>query len=266
MASDTTPPQSQPSDATRPADKSVINDSLAAAGRRVLIAEDDGELRALIAFALRNAGFEVIDAVDGRSAIELFATQPVSLLILDIMMPGADGFAVCAAVRERSSVPVIMLSARSSENDIVRALELGADDYLTKPFSPRTLLARIHALLRRVEPRAQTLIESADVALDVERHLLRHGANELQLTPLETVLLRALLRSSGRTVSTERLVSEAWGRSGAEERHALKQVIYRLRRKLEATTTIADRLHTLRNAGYRWSGGDERAVAARDSL
>jgi DNA-binding response OmpR family regulator len=239
---------------------------LAAGSGRVLIAEDDGELRALIGFALRNAGFEVLAASDGTSALEIFATQPVSLLILDIMMPGADGFAVCQAVRARSSVPVIMLSARTNENDIVRALQLGADDYLTKPFSPRTLLARIQALLRRVEPPAETLLESAGVALDVQSHVLRHGSKELHLTPLETLLLRALMRSPGRTVSTERLVSEAWGRSGAEERHALKQVIYRLRRKLESSTTIADRLHTLRNAGYRWSGGDERGAVAPNSV
>jgi DNA-binding response OmpR family regulator len=180
-------------------------------------------------------------------------------------MPGVDGFTVCQTVRTRSSIPVIILSARSDENDIVRALELGADDYLTKPFSPRTLLARIHAILRRSDLTSSSTLEAGGATLDVERHLLRFESTETHLTPLETLLLQALMTTPGRTVSTERLVTEAWGRAGAEERHALKQVIYRLRRKLETQTPIADRLRTLRNAGYRWDSGEPRTAASLDS-
>jgi DNA-binding response OmpR family regulator len=219
---------------------------------RILIADDDAELLALIGFALRNAGFQVAAASDGTSALEIFEREPFALMILDIVMPGADGFAVCETVRTRSFIPVIMLSARNNENDIVRALEIGADDYLTKPFSPRTLLARIHAILRRSDLSTSSTLETGGATLDIERHVLRFETSETHLTPLETLLLQALMSTPGRTVSTDRLVSEAWGRSGAEERHALKQVIYRLRRKLETATPIADRLRTLRNAGYRW--------------
>jgi DNA-binding response OmpR family regulator len=222
---------------------------------RILIADDDAELLALIGFALRNAGFQVVATGDGASALEIFEREPLALMILDIMMPGADGFSVCEKVRTRSSMPVIILSARNNENDIVRALEIGADDYLTKPFSPRTLLARIHAILRRSDLSPRVTLETGGARLDVERHLLSFEATETHLTPLETLLLQALMTTPGRTVSTERLVTEAWGRTGAEERHALKQVIYRLRRKLETRTTIADRLRTLRNAGYRWETG-----------
>jgi DNA-binding response OmpR family regulator len=224
---------------------------------RILIADDDAELLALIGFALRHAGFQVVATGDGTSALKIFEREPFALMILDIMMPGADGFAVCEAVRTRSSMPVIILSARNNESDIVRAFEIGADDYLTKPFSPRTLLARIHAILRRTDSSPRGTLETGGARLDVERHVLRFEATETHLTPLETLLLQALMTTPGRTVSTERLVTEAWGRTGAEERHALKQVIYRLRRKLETRTTIADRLRTLRNAGYRWETGSE---------
>ncbi len=230
---------------------------------RILVADDDVELLALISFALRNAGFQVTEARDGRSALDAFAREAPSLLVLDIMMPGLDGFEVCAAVRMRSSTPVIVLSARSDESDIVRALEMGADDYLTKPFSPRTLIARTRAILRRSERREGSTLEAGGATLDVGQHLLRFDSLDIRLTPLETLLLRSLMQAPGRTVSTERLVTDAWGRTGAEERHALKQVIYRLRRKLEEHTVLASRLQTLRNAGYRWDA--ERLSAPQRS-
>lgn len=236
-------------------DSSAIAQSRGA--NRILIADDDADLLALIGFALENAGFQVVATEDGASALEIFERESFALMILDIMMPGTDGFAVCEAVRTRSSMPVIILSARNNENDIVRALEIGADDYLTKPFSPRTLLARINAILRRSDLSSSPTLEAGGATLDVERHVLRVESEETRLTPLETVLLQALMSTPGRTVSTERLMTEAWGRSGAEQRHALKQVIYRLRRKLEILTPIAHRLRTLRNAGYRWDTSSE---------
>jgi DNA-binding response OmpR family regulator len=231
----------------------------AAPSNRILVADDDAELLALIGFALRNAGFQVVSTGNGTSALEVFEREPLALMILDIVMPGADGFTVCQTVRARSSTPIIILSARNSEPDIVRALEIGADDYLTKPFSPRTLLARIHAILRRSELILPAVLATGGATLEVERHVLRFESTETHLTPLETQLLRALMATPGRTVSTERLVVDAWGRTGAEERHALKQVIYRLRRKLQARTPIANRLRTLRNAGYRWEPGNDSA-------
>jgi DNA-binding response OmpR family regulator len=243
-------------------DSSAIGAAAVPSPNRILIADDDAELLALIGFALRNAGFQVVAAGDGTTALQIFEREPFALMILDIMMPGADGFTVCETVRTRSSMPVIVLSARNNENDIVRALEIGADDYLTKPFSPRTLLARIHAILRRSDLTSSSTLEAGGATLDIERHVLRFEATETHLTPLETLLLQTLMATPGRTVSTERLVTEAWGRTGAEERHALKQVIYRLRRKLETRTSIADRLRTLRNAGYRWESGSEPATLA----
>ncbi len=147
-----------------------------------------------------------------------------------------------------------MLSARSQEEDIVHALSLGADDYITKPFSPRTLVARIRALLRRAATADITSIEAGGATLDIERNELHVADIDVQLTPLETRVLNALFRHAGRLVTSDRLAAEAWGRAGAEERHALKQVVYRLRRKLEDTTSFQDLLETTRGAGYRWVG------------
>jgi DNA-binding response OmpR family regulator len=169
-------------------------------------------------------------------------------------MPGLDGFTVCERIRTRSSVPVIMLSARDREEDIVHALSIGADDYITKPFSPRTLVARIRALLRRAATADVTSIEAGGAKLDLERNELHVADIDVALTPLETRVLNALFRSAGRLVTTDRLATEAWGRAGAEERHALKQVVYRLRRKLEDTTSFHGLLETTRGAGYRWVG------------
>jgi DNA-binding response OmpR family regulator len=179
-------------------------------------------------------------------------------------MPGLDGFSVCERLRSRSSIPVIMLSARNHEADIVHAFEIGADDYITKPFSPRTLVARIRALLRRTATADTPTIEGGGATLDVEQRALRCGSTQLQLTPLETGVLQVLLRNSGRLVTTERLATEAWGRAGTEERHALKQVVYRLRRKLEEHPLLVGALQTTRSAGYRWVG--DRSVPAGSAI
>jgi DNA-binding response OmpR family regulator len=232
-----------------------------ASSNRLLVADDDAELLALIGFTLRHAGFDVDTAVDGVRALEKLERGPFGLTVLDINMPGIDGFGVCERLRASSTIPVIMLSARNHETDIVRALELGADDYITKPFSPRTLVARIRALLRRTAQADAPTIEGGGATLDVERHALHCGGAVLPLTPLETGVLQVLLRNTGRLVTSARLAAEAWGRAGTEERHALKQVVYRLRRKLEDCGPLANALQTTRSAGYRWVGDRPAAEA-----
>lgn len=223
---------------------------------RILIADDDPDLLALLGFTIRNAGFDVVTARDGTSALSALATERFALMVLDINMPGADGFAVCQSLRVRSTMPVIMLSARSEEADIVRALEVGADDYLTKPFSPRTLLAHMRAILRRSQQTPAALVVAGNVALDVESHMLRCESTQVALTPLETAILRLLFLRPGRVVRVDDILTEAWGAAGGRERNALKQVVYRLRRKLEERTVFAHRLQTSRSAGYRWADAD----------
>ncbi len=219
----------------------------------VLVADDDEDIRALVAFTLRRAGFTVVTAHDGSSAFQRLEGEPFKLAVLDINMPNSDGFAVCSYIRHHSRMPVMMLSARDSDADIVHALELGADDYIKKPFSPRTLLARVQALLRRSDEVEVTTIEAEGATLDLGRRTLEIAEQELELTPLEAALLRSLFEQRGRLVPMEQLATAAWGRAGAEERHALRQCMHRLRRKLEERTGSSVALETVRGGGYRWA-------------
>jgi DNA-binding response OmpR family regulator len=225
----------------------------------LLVADDDDDVLALVAFALRRADFAVVTAHDGSAALAHLRAAAFALAILDINMPGANGFAVCADIRSRSRMPVIMLSARHDDADIVHALEIGADDYIYKPFSPASLIARVRALLRRSRETDVTTFETQSGTLDVERRVLEVDRHRFALTPLETVLLRALFQQPGRLVAMEQLEAAAWGRTGSEERHALRQCMHRLRRKLDQLLGSSDVLETVRGAGYRWV--DRPAVA-----
>src|SRR5918994_4735598 len=164
---------------------------------KILCADDDQDLLALIAFTLSQAGYLVVRAGDGASAIRSFASELPDMVLLDINMPGASGFQVCEAIRAQSRVPVMMLTVRGEEEDLVRALELGADDYLTKPFSPRTLLARVKALLRRGGPGKSPPPAAGRIALDVDEHTVQVGTNApVRLTKLELRLLQMLIANA----------------------------------------------------------------------
>ncbi len=220
---------------------------------KVLIVDDDRDLRELIAFALTQAGFLVVKAADGPSAVRMFDTEAPDVVVLDINMPGASGFQVCEAIRARSSVPVMMLTVRSEEEDLVKALELGADDYLTKPFSPKTLLARLKALLRRagMESTAPPLT-AGRIALNIEEHTAQiGGAAPIRLTKLELRLLQMLLTNSGRTVSSDRLLVHIWGHRNSGDRQLLKQLVHRLRQKIESDPALPRYLQTAAGAGYK---------------
>src|SRR3974390_3091125 len=172
---------------------------------KVLISDDDKDLLALIGFTLTQAGYIVIKAADGPTAIRQFQAELPDLVILDINMPGASGFDVCAAIRNQSRVPVMMLTVRGEEEDLVKALELGADDYLTKPFSPRTLLARVKALLRRAGIETSTPLAAGRVQLDADEHTVQIGSGvPVRLTKLELRLLQMLIANAGHTVSSDR--------------------------------------------------------------
>ena len=232
-----------------------------AATPHVLAVDDDSMIRELMVDYLGQNGFRITAVADGKAMQAVLAAEVVDLIVLDLTLQAEDGMAIARRMRDESAIPIIMLTGRRDEADRVMGLELGADDYLTKPFSPRALIARARAILRRADARTDSTLKAGITTLDVARHVLRSGPLDVQLTPLETLLLRSLMKTPGRTVNTDRLVSDAWGRTGAEERHALKQVIYRLRRKLEEHDVLANRLQTLRNAGYRWDGGEPAAVA-----
>jgi len=219
---------------------------------KTLVADDDRDLRELIGFTLAQAGYLVVKAGDGLSALRTFENESPDLVVLDINMPGASGFQVCEAIRKRSRVPVIMLTVRGEEEDLVRALDLGADDYLTKPFSPRTLLARIKALLRRAGMESSAPLVAGRVRLDIEEHTVKIGdAEPIRLTKLELRLLQMLLANAGHTVSSDRLLIQVWGHRNSGDRQLLKQLVHRLRQKIEADPTVPQLLQTASGAGYK---------------
>jgi DNA-binding response OmpR family regulator len=219
---------------------------------KILIVDDDPDLLSLVAFALAQSGFVVVKAADVRSALQAFAAEAPDLAILDINLPGGSGFDICAAIRKQSRIPVMMLTARGEEKDLVRALDLGADDYLTKPFSPRTLLARVRALLRRAGLETGGAMTAGTLRLDLESLLLYVGETEpVKLTKLETRLLQILIANAGHVVGTERLLTHVWGHRGSGDRQLLKQLVHRLRQKLEDDPAHPRHLLTEPGAGYR---------------
>jgi DNA-binding response OmpR family regulator len=219
---------------------------------RILIVDDDVELVSLLRFALNSAGYDVVTAFDGEQALLRVADSSPDLLILDVNLPILDGFAVLDQLRKRSQLPVMMLTVRSAEEDEVRGLDLGADDYLRKPFSPRALLARVRSLLRRgTEAVEDPVLALGALALDVERSEARvHGTTSFRLSPLELRLLRLLLSHRGRPVDPDRLIGFVWSDRDAADRDALKQVVHRLRRKLVDAGGKAEWIEYVPNAGY----------------
>jgi DNA-binding response OmpR family regulator len=219
---------------------------------KILIADDDRDLLGLIAFTLTQAGYLVVKASDGPSAIHAFQGESPDLAVLDINMPGASGFQVCEAIRAQSRIPIMMLTVRGEEEDLIRALDLGADDYLTKPFSPRTLLARIKALLRRAGIESSAPVSAGRLMLDAEEHTVRiDGGEPVRLTKLELRLLQMLLANVGRTVSSDRLLIQVWGHRNSGDRQLLKQLVHRLRHKIEGDPANPQLLQTSAGSGYK---------------
>lgn len=223
---------------------------------KILIVDDDPDLLALVGFALSQSGFVVVKAVDVPTALRVFAAETPDLAILDINLPGGSGFDICEAIRRQSRIPVMMLTARGEEEDLVRALDLGADDYLIKPFSPRTLLARVRALLRRAGLETGGAMTAGTLRLDLESLVLHVGdAAPVKLTKLETRLLQILIANAGNVVGTERLLTHVWGHRGSGDRQLLKQLVHRLRQKIEADPAAPEVLKTESGAGYRLEEG-----------
>jgi len=219
---------------------------------KVLVVDDDRELRELIGFALRQAGYQVVEAGDGPTAVQRHAAESPDLVILDVNMPGFDGFEVCRRIRETSATPVMMLTVRGEESDQIRGLDLGADDYLTKPFSPRTLLARVRAHLRRSGADRPVPLGAGAIVLDPDLQTVRIGqAESARLTNLEFRLLQLMVASPNRTVPPERLLRHVWGTRSTEDRRLLKQLVHRVRQKIEADPAEPRYLKTVSGVGYR---------------
>lgn len=218
---------------------------------KILVVDDDLELSGLIGYALRQAGYMVVEAGDGVTALAAFERESPALVILDINLPRLSGLEVCRRIRAASRVPVMMLTVKSAEEDQVQALDLGADDYLTKPFSPRTLLARVRALLRRAGEEKPMPLAAGDFSLDLElQSVAVRGGEPARLTRLELRLLQILLANAGHTLPAERLLAHVWGSRGSGDRQLLKQLVHRLRQKIEADAAEPRYLVTVSGVGY----------------
>jgi DNA-binding response OmpR family regulator len=227
----------------------------------ILIVEDERNLCDLIRDNLQEQGYQVLQAFDGPSALTMARETVPDLVILDIMLPGMDGLEVCRRLRQGSIVPILMLTARAEEIDRVLGLELGADDYLTKPFSMRELKARVRALLRRVEMMQTTdvsadqVVTSAGLYLDPTSYETRLDDQAIDLTAKEFSLLYLLVRHPGRVFSRAYLLDEIWGYEAAAYDRTVDTHIYRLRQKLGTEGEIAQRILAVRGIGYKFERG-----------
>lgn len=223
---------------------------------KILVADDDLELLGLVAFALRQAGYLTLEAPDGPTALQVFERERPDLVVLDVSMPRLTGYDVLRKIREQSQVPVMMLTVRAGEEDVVASLDLGADDHLAKPFSPRTLLARIRALLRRASGEPSSVAAVGDVALDLAHQTVRvRGGEPVRLTSLEARLLQALLAQAGTPIAADRLTTHVWGLRGMGDRQLLKQLVHRLRRKVEPQGGEPEYIVTVGGVGYMLRSG-----------
>lgn len=221
---------------------------------KILLVDDDQTLLELLADHLRTAGYDPITAHSGSEGLDLFYRESPDLVVLDVMMPGLDGWEVCRELRQSSSVAVIMLTAKGEEIDKLRGFRLGIDDYVTKPFSFAELAARIGAVLGRAATKSPPahFIRRGDVVIDLDQRRVTVSGQVVDLTPTEYRLLEALARHIGRTVPTERLLEEVWGREYAGELEHVKHYVWSLRRKIEADPGDPNHILTERGFGYRF--------------
>jgi DNA-binding response OmpR family regulator len=223
----------------------------------ILAADDDPQILRLVARNLQLEGYEVVTAIDGQEALEHLEAQQFDLAILDVMMPRLDGFTVCARVREFSSVPIIMVTARGQDQDKIHGLDLGADDYLTKPFSVDELLARVRSVLRRSQfatsQEGQTVrpvVSLGELTIDFAQHRVTLKDREIELTPIEYRLLAYLAQNAGRIITQDLLLEHVWGEEYMGESHLLQVNMNRLRRKIEDDPAHPRYLLTKMGVGY----------------
>ena len=226
-------------------------------GSTILLVDDEDAVLKLLTYPLERDGLRVVAARDGQEALERFASEPVDLVVLDVMLPKLDGLEVCRRLRAESMVPIIMLSARGDELDKVLGLELGADDYITKPFSIREFRSRVRALLRRAaassQPREQhEVVERDGLRIDVGRRSVELHGSRVRLTYVEFELLRILAASPGRAFTRDALLEALWGSSAYREPRTIDVHVRHLREKLERDPSEPELIDTVRGVGYRF--------------
>ena len=223
------------------------------AGERILAVDDEPRYLEIIRFNLETAGYRVACAASGEEALDVFTADDADLIVLDLMLPGIDGFEVCRLVRERSSCPVIMLTAKGAEEDKVRGLRLGADDYVTKPFSAQELLARVEAVLRRArgpEGERPATIVVGDLSIDPQRKEVTVAGRDVRLSPTEYRLLWCLAANAGALLSRDELLTQVWGKAYKGEDEILRVTLWRLRQKLADDPAAPRYIVTRPGLGY----------------
>ena len=221
----------------------------------ILVVEDEDSFSDPLSYLLRQEGFDVTVAATGPDGLAAFQRTGADLVLLDVMLPGLSGWEVCRELRKVSAVPVIMLTARDGEVDKVVGLELGADDYVTKPFSARELVARVRAVLRRngdAEPLMSTTVEAGPVRVDIDRHVVTVSGEKIQLPLKEFELLELLVRNSGRVLTRGQLIDRVWGADYVGDTKTLDVHVKRLRGKIEADPANPRHLVTVRGVGYKF--------------
>jgi DNA-binding response OmpR family regulator len=224
---------------------------------RILLVDDEQPIQTLLSFPLQRDGYEVVQASDGREALSRFSEQQFDLVVLDVMLPRMDGLEVCRRLRARSSVPIIMLTAKSEEIDKVLGLELGADDYITKPFSMREFRSRVKAALRRsgmaqADEDAERPIEVRDLRIDPAKRTVTRESGSVATTFVEFEILNALARSPGRVFTRDMLLARVWGDSAYRDPRTIDVHIRHLREKIETDPKEPEFIFTVRGVGYRF--------------
>ncbi len=228
-------------------------------GRRILVVDDDASLAEMLQLVLRQEGFDTTWCATGDAALDAFRSAQFDLVLLDLMLPGLDGVAVCRRIRADSGVPIVMLTAKSDTGDVVDGLEAGADDYIAKPFKPRELVARIWTRLRRPPSESESdTIRVGDVMIDVSAHEVKRGPEAIALTPLEFDLLLALARRPHQVFTREKLLEQVWGYRHAADTRLVNVHIQRLRSKIEKDPERPELVLTVRGIGYKAGGAAVR--------
>lgn len=218
---------------------------------RILVVDDDRALAEMLGMVLQAEGFQTDHSADGTEAVEMFREVRPDLVLLDVMLPGLDGIEVCEKIRAESGVPIIMLTARTDTRDVVRGLEVGADDYVVKPFNPAELIARIRARLREPQQEAAEALRIGDLTIDVAAHEVRRGSSPIPLTPLEFDLLVILARKPQQVFTREVLLEKVWGYQYKADTRLVNVHVQRLRAKIEQDPDRPTIVTTVRGVGYR---------------
>lgn len=218
---------------------------------KILVVDDDPAISEMLTIVLEAEGFEAVPVMDGMEAVPAFHSNNPDLILLDLMLPGMSGVDICKEIRKESNVPIVMLTAKTDTVDVVLGLESGADDYITKPFKPRELIARIRARLRQTAEEPSEILEIEDLLIDVPQHIVTRDSEEINLTPLEFDLLVELARKPHQVHTREELLESVWGYRNASDTRLVNVHVQRLRSKIERDPENPEIVLTVRGVGYK---------------